>query len=54
MNVQYSYFNFISEDSNIASDYIEDLSKLPKDAKGVPLFVLTKKELNVLFPLMKD
>ncbi|HCG4536197.1 TPA: hypothetical protein NJY08_005051 [Salmonella enterica subsp. enterica serovar Typhi str. AG3] len=50
LNVQYSYYHFKDESGNVAANYIEDLTKLPKDEKGIPLFVYTKKGIERAVP----
>ncbi len=49
INVQFSYFNYEQSDS-LSSNVLEDLSKLPKDRKGIPLFVLTKRGVERAVP----
>lgn len=50
LNVQYAYANFYNDEDLIPTAYIEDLSKLPTDANGVPLFVLTKAGIERAIP----
>ncbi len=49
LNVQYTFANFFSEIDETTS-YIEDLSYLPRDKNGVPLFVLTKRGIERALP----
>lgn len=50
INVQYSYFNYKNEEGSLSAELFDDLSKLPKDNDGVPLFVLTKRGIERALP----
>ena len=50
MNVQYSFVNYYNGEDHVPVEYIEDLSHLPKDENGVPLFVITKRGIERAIP----
>lgn len=49
INVQYSYYNYV-EQPTFSSEPLEDLSRLPKDKNGIPLFVFTKRGVERAVP----
>lgn len=50
LNVQHSFANFYNDEDLIPASFIEDLSNLPKDKKGIPLFVITKAGIERAIP----
>ncbi len=50
MNVLPDAYNYFSADEEIPYDWKIDLSKLPKDKNGLPLFVSTKRGIERAIP----
>lgn len=49
INVQYSYYNYGGQRA-FSSEPLEDLTRLPKDKNGTPLFVFTKRGVERAVP----
>lgn len=50
LNVLPDAYNYFTEDEPIPDDFSVDLSKLPKDDNGVPLFVSTNRGIERAIP----